>query len=235
MSYGHGVFVANVRAVSRIEAQRGSKQIFVAGGSGATAAGAALLLDLDSAESSARTMAQEFQYDWFSYNIPGFERYLTALRSTPCRLLEIGSHEGRSTCWLLENVATHTDARIDCIDPYVQDNFWPNIAASSGLQRVSFHRGTSQDALRVLPRNAFDFVYIDGAHWMANVLEDGVMSFPLCKVGGLIAFDDYLWDDPKNPQLGCPKPSIDFILQAYTHKLEVLEKGHQVWVRKKTD
>ena len=109
MSSGHGVFVANVRAVSRIEAQRGSKQIFVAGGSGATAAGAALLLD--SAESSARTMAQEFRSSWFSYNIPGFERYLTALRSTPCRLLGIGSHEGRSTCWLLENVATHTDAR----------------------------------------------------------------------------------------------------------------------------
>jgi predicted O-methyltransferase YrrM len=180
-------------------------------------------------------MPKQFQFDWFSHNIPSFERHLAPLRGTPCRLLEIGSHEGRSTTWLLENVASHTDASIDCIDIHVQDNFWPNIAASDGLQRVSFHRGTSQDALRVLPRNAFDFVFIDGHHWTAHVLEDAVMSFPLCKTGGLIAFDDYLWDEPGFNQRGCPKPAIDFFLGAYSHKLEVLEQGLQVWIRKRAD
>jgi predicted O-methyltransferase YrrM len=180
-------------------------------------------------------VTKHFKFDWFSPNIPSFEAHLAPLRGTPCRLLEIGSHEGRSTTWLIEHVANHPESRIDCVDPYLQDNFWSNLAAVGGVEQISFHQSTSRDALRILPQNSFDFVYIDGSHWTADVLEDAVLSFPLCKLGGLIAFDDYLWDDPQWNQHGCPKPAIDFFLQAYAEKLQLLEKNHQVWIKRISD
>ena len=45
--------------------------------------------------------------DWFSHNIPQFEPFLGHLKGKPCRLLEIGTYEGRSALWLAENIATH--------------------------------------------------------------------------------------------------------------------------------
>lgn len=177
-------------------------------------------------------MTKQFQFDWFSHNIPSFEKHLAHLRDTPCRLLEIGCHEGRATTWLLENIANHEGSRVDCIDTHVQDVFWPNIAAAGGVQRVSFHRGTSQEVLRLLPINVFDFIFVDACHWTQNVLEDAVLSFPLCKTGGVIAFDDYLWDDPAFNRHGCPKPAVDFFLHAYADKLRVLELEYSVWITK---
>jgi len=173
-----------------------------------------------------------FKADWFSHNIPHFERHLAHLRDTPCRALEVGTHEGRSTTWLLQNVLTHREARIDCVDICVQDNLWDNIKAAGGLQKVTLHRAASAEALRLLPLGAFDFVYIDGAHATLNVLEDAVLAFRLAKAGGVIAFDDYLWDDPTANQNGTPKPAIDVFLQVYGLDVEALEHGYQVWVRK---
>jgi predicted O-methyltransferase YrrM len=173
-----------------------------------------------------------FTADWFSHNIPRFEEHLAHLRGAPCRALEIGTHEGRSTTWLLQNILTHPDARIDCVDIYVQDRLWDNVKAVSGLQKVTLHRAPSAEALRLLPLDAFDFVYIDGAHATLNVLEDAVLAFRLAKAGAVIAFDDYLWDDPAACQDGTPRPAIDFFLQVYAAKVEVLEHAYQVWVRK---
>lgn len=50
-----------------------------------------------------------------------------------------------------------------------------------------------------------------------------------------IAFDDYLWDDPQWNQHGTPKPAIDAFLAIYREKLQLLETGWQVWVRKIED
>jgi predicted O-methyltransferase YrrM len=173
-----------------------------------------------------------FKNDWFSPRIPIFEKHLAHLRDTPCRILEIGTHEGRSTTWLLQNILTHRHASIDCIDIHVQDNLWDNIKAAGGLQKVRFHRASADAALHLLPLGAFDFVYVDGGHSTLCVIEDAVLSFRLAKVGATIAFDDYLWDDPACNQHGTPKPAVDFFLQAYAPKIEVLEHGYQVWVRK---
>lgn len=62
-----------------------------------------------------------FKYDWFSANIFLFEKYLSAYAGQPCHFLEIGTYEGRATTWLLDNILTHTNAQIDCIDMWLQD------------------------------------------------------------------------------------------------------------------
>ncbi|HEX4078645.1 MAG TPA: class I SAM-dependent methyltransferase [Rhizomicrobium sp.] len=173
-----------------------------------------------------------FSFDWFSGHIPKFQKYLAHLRGRPCAVIEIGAHEGRSTTWLLDNILTHENARIVTIDFSVQPPFWRNIEASNGLQKTQLYVGLSGEILRKLPLAWADFIYIDGSHGTPDVLEDAVLSFRLLKCGGIMAFDDYLWNEPKWGREGFPKPAVDAFLEAYRARIELLEKTYQVWIRK---
>jgi predicted O-methyltransferase YrrM len=176
-----------------------------------------------------------FTKDWFSSRVPLFEKYLVHLCDKKCRALEIGSLEGRATVWLLEHVLNHPESSIDTIDVHLQENFWTNIAASGGENKVRFHLGKSRDILRRLPINVFDFVYVDGCHWTVDVLEDAVLSFRLAKIGAVIAFDDYKLNDPRWTQHGTPKKALDVFMDIYEEKIEVVSKGWQIWLRKISD
>jgi hypothetical protein len=88
------------------------------------------------------------------------------------------------------------------------------------------------------PATDYDFVYVDGDHTAVGVLEDFVHAYPLVKVGGLIAFDDYLWQSEKG-RLYSPGPAIDAISELYSNRLERLQgpvltgqSPLQVWFRK---
>lgn len=176
-----------------------------------------------------------FTADWFSSNIASFWRHLKNLRGTPCSILEIGCFEGRASTWLLRNIAIAERSRLLCLDCNDQPLFWPNIRRAQGENRTEFKRGFSADILRGLPSRSYDFIYIDGGHSAMNVLQDAVLSFALAKPGAIIAFDDYLWNDPKHNQDGVPKPAIDAFTALYSRKLEVLETSYQVWLRKLSD
>lgn len=179
--------------------------------------------------------AHKFTADWFLRCRRQFKRHLMHLAGRRCRILEIGCFEGRATCWLLENVATAPAARITCVDLSVNRAFWPNVSASKGKSKVDLKIGLSRDILPKLKRSSFDFIYIDGSHWTIEVLEDAVAAFRLAKVGAIIAFDDYRWDDPRHNQEGTPKPAIDAFLKVYKAKITLLAKNYQVWVRKQAD
>jgi predicted O-methyltransferase YrrM len=67
--------------------------------------------------------ALRFSYDWFSTRIPQWERQVAGrFAGKPgLRFLEIGSFEGRSACWLLQNVLTDPSVRLTCVDPFAVD------------------------------------------------------------------------------------------------------------------
>ncbi|MDQ6917688.1 MAG: class I SAM-dependent methyltransferase [Pseudomonadota bacterium] len=61
----------------------------------------------------------QFSQDWFSQHIPIWSRLLQEFKAKAgLRVLEIGTFEGWSTCWLLENIVTGEGAHIDCIDTF---------------------------------------------------------------------------------------------------------------------
>jgi len=180
-------------------------------------------------------MPYSFKYDWFTGNIPVFQRFLTQFRDNPVRALEIGTHEGRSTTWLLDNILTNDDSRIVSIDIFKQENLEANLAATGARNKVELLISPSHQALSTIADSSFDFAYIDGSHWACDVLEDAVLAFRRVKPGGVIGFDDYLWNDPKYNEHGTPKPAIDAFLECFAHKVTVLEHGYQVWVRKTSD
>jgi predicted O-methyltransferase YrrM len=180
-------------------------------------------------------MTYQFQYDWFSVHIPLFQRLLGEFAGKPANALEIGTHEGRSATWLLTNILTHPQARLLSIDIFEQHVLRENLREAGAELRADVRIGYSRDVLHSVPPATFDFAYIDGSHWACDVLEDAVTVFRRVKTGGLIGFDDYLWDDPAFNLHGTPKPAIDAFLSCYAHKLAVLEKGYQVWIRKLAD
>jgi SAM-dependent methyltransferase len=179
---------------------------------------------------SVQGLATDFTQDYFSAHIPLFERFLGGLRDRPCHLLEIGTWEGRSALWMAQNIATHRSSSVETVDLYENPKLRRNLTAVEG--KVTFRPGPSAEVLRTLALDTYDFVYVDGCHWTINVLEDAVLAFRLLKRGGIMAFDDYLWDDPEWNQEGRPKEAVDAFLAIYASNLEVLHRDDQVWVRK---
>ena len=98
-----------------------------------------------------------FTADWFCHNEWNFIKYLAHLIDTPCRILEIGCYEGRATVWMLENIATHPDATIKCIDCVEQASFRQNILAARSPEKVRLEIGFSRNLLRSYPTEHFRF------------------------------------------------------------------------------
>lgn len=187
-----------------------------------------------------------YQADWFSKYIPDWDQYSEKLRNAPnLKFLEVGSFEGRSTVWMLENVLTHPSSRITCVDTFggsmehgrmnldittIEDTFWHNIKLTKAENKVQVIKGKSQEILRTLPFNVFDFAYIDGSHLAPDVLSDAILIFPLMKKNGIMIFDDYFWDDEPD-KLNRPKIAIDAFLKIYEGKYEMIKKGEQVAIK----
>ena len=179
-----------------------------------------------------------FSNNWFEITgIKNFEKYVLPLM--PKKSLEIGCYEGRASVWLLEHCLTALTV-IDTFEGSKEhgdestlfDRFTENIEPHNEMVEVM--TGTSQDVLKILggEKESFDFIYIDGAHYAMNALEDAVLAFPLLKQGGMMIFDDYTWGVGM-PYHDIPAPGINAFLDVYGDKLEVLEKNSQVIIRKK--
>lgn len=185
-------------------------------------------------------MSYDFTNDWFGATGRYiWEKILPQLG--PARILEIGSYEGRSTCFLIEALKRPLD--IHCVDtweggvehkgidmPAVKARFQKNVdfavANSAHDIQVHVHAGRSDAILsQMQPEYAgyFDFIYIDGSHDAADVLCDAVLAFRLLRAGGVMCFDDYLWRDSEsmNP-VNCPKIAIDAFTLIYSKQLNVM-------------
>jgi predicted O-methyltransferase YrrM len=183
-----------------------------------------------------------YTQDWFSYHIPLWKRLLADLVGKPVRALEIGVFEGRSAVWLLDHVLTHPDASLTWVDTFrggadharmdltgLEQRFRANTARFG--TKSTGHIGRSQDVLRGMTGAQFDFIYIDGSHEAADVLSDAVLSWPLLKPGGLLAFDDYDWRHFPEPER-CPALGIDGFLSAMRGRYDELHRGGQLWIRR---
>jgi tetratricopeptide (TPR) repeat protein/capsular polysaccharide biosynthesis protein len=176
----------------------------------------------------------QFTQDWFTHNIPIWKRHLQKLAGIPeFKVVEIGSFQGMSACWLLDNILTHPTAQITCIDLYFQAQFKGNIAKTGVADQVIVLEGYSQELLVTLNDECYDIAYIDGCHKPTSALQDAILSWRLVKVGGFMIFDDYEFTFPDSPEHDT-KIGIDLFLEMFASQLELVHKGYQLIV-KKTD
>ena len=171
---------------------------------------------------------------WEGNRVQVFERMLAPFRGQPVRFLEIGSFEGASAIWMLQNILTHPDARITCVDDNSlgrKDRLIANLAHVGQLDRATLLWIGSHDVRAHVPDGHFDFVYVDASHAAPNVLFDVVNAYLTCKPGGLIGCDDYGFTVPEHGSV--PKPAIDAFLQLMGDRVEVVERDYQLWFRKR--
>lgn len=196
------------------------------------------------------TKGYQFTQDWFSHNIASWQQYLQPLAHQPnVQALEIGSWEGRSTCWLLDNILTDPSARITCIDTFeggidhtqhytptdfqaVESRFDENIIKAGASEKVKKMVGQSRQVLRLLTPNYYHLLYIDGSHVASDVLEDAVLAWALIRVGGIIIFDDYGFSFPSHISEYPPKIAIDAFFAVFASKIKVLHRAYQIIVEK---
>ena len=192
-----------------------------------------------SAKRLVRRLAQmdtyEFSQDYTSNRASLWEQHLSHYKAQPTHMLEIGSFEGKSSVWFLENILVHDDSTITCIDAFTrwrgEPRFDHNIRVSGFADKVTTIKEFSYQALPRLTPASFDIIYIDGSHHAANVLMDAVFSWFLLKDGGVIIFDDYEWQPDRPPQTR-PQMAIDAFIKLQGTRLEILHQGYQVFVRK---
>lgn len=196
-------------------------------------------------------MEPSFSHDWLSHHLPLWEKHLRPYAGrADFHILEVGSFEGRSACWFLQNILTHPSATLTCVDtftgsvelhivapevlPTLEKTFDGNIAAAGATQKVRKCKGPSQHVLRMLPLHFYDVIYIDGSHMATDVLTDIVMSWPLLRNDGILILDDYTWTFFQDP-LWTPRPAIDAFLGVFHGHYDLLERGAQIIVRKRTE
>jgi predicted O-methyltransferase YrrM len=166
--------------------------------------------------------------------------------------LEIGCFEGLTSKYICDKLLSE-NGKLICVDPltdvYLNDNlsetdilnntkefdyfsgqyerFTNNVGECLKSGKINLIRDLSKNIYHSLIKefsSKIDLIYIDGDHRPESVYLDGVNCFELCKIGGHILFDDYLWN---NTGAG-----IDKFLEEYEGKYELLVNNYQVLIKK---
>ncbi|MDE2103066.1 MAG: class I SAM-dependent methyltransferase [Patescibacteria group bacterium] len=185
-------------------------------------------------------MPYEFTENYAGYSDWHWQRLFAPLKGLPdLRAVEIGSYEGSSAVWFLDNVLTHESCRLVCIDPWGPDAesrepvFDRNVASHPRGGQVEKRKGTGRHILPTLADGIFDFVYVDGSHEARDVLTDALLALPLLKPGGILLFDDYEWRDPLGQVNLPPRQGINAFLDICASQIVLEHREYQVVVRKK--
>lgn len=176
-----------------------------------------------------------------------FARNLGPYKDQPIRCLQIGAYTGDATEWMLENVLGHDEAVLYDVDPWtgsdepvhheldwksVEDTYLERHKGAIASGKLKVCKMTSDEFFSSDEgRQGFHFIYVDGNHEAAQVLKDGLNAIYRVGVGGIVAFDDYLWTLGKGLWAD-PKPAIDAIWVCHSNKFEIIDRGQQIWLKR---
>jgi GR25 family glycosyltransferase involved in LPS biosynthesis/predicted O-methyltransferase YrrM len=118
-------------------------------------------------------------------------------------ILEIGSFEGCSSCFLSDILLNNKNSKLICVDPFISDGtifvnsnnlkntFYSNIKKSKNYTKITIEEKYSNDFYESYKGNKFNFIYIDGEHSDTQIKTDLVECFKLLEVNGIMWCDDY--------------------------------------------
>ncbi|KAG8957541.1 hypothetical protein FRC03_010047 [Tulasnella sp. 419] len=189
--------------------------------------------------------------DWFSGNVPTWKSLFPLVKSSAPRVLEIGSWEGRSAVFLLQELCGEA-GEIVCIDHF------DLLQTAAGKERYDRMKGNlsntnmkfriigkfSVPALYTLLEEAasegspgFDWVYVDGSHEADDTLLDGELAWRLARKDAIFIFDDYRWPNEPEGSRHHPKRGIDAFLQLHVGEYRIVsgtQEGHYQMILQKT-
>lgn len=201
----------------------------------------------------------KFTQKWFA---PGkaFEIIKSNLTGKTLDILEIGSFEGASAIWFLENLMGDSSS-LTCVDPWTtysqteksfqsygekktewdftdkKQTFEENIQLTGKKDQVTVIQGFSHEILPKLISEGkkYDLIFIDGNHVSSFVLTDAVFSWYLLKKDGYILFDDYSWGLEKTKSTLKPKLAIDNFMECFGDYLSEVHSADRKLIQKNID
>ncbi len=177
--------------------------------------------------------------DWAKANESVWPEVLAHFIGKPnVHFAEIGSYEGRSACWFVDNILTGEGCAMSCFDTWVPYADHPNVhfneveqrfdANTAACSRPEIIRKVKAGSASLGGFPGYDMIYVDGSHSALDVLTDAVRAWQALKVGGLLLFDDYSWHPIDRNYDDCPKPSIN----AFTWTVAVGGHGRIAYANK---
>jgi hypothetical protein len=200
---------------------------------------------------------QKYTEKWFDGMIPTWTKVFSEfIDSTNIKnVLEIGCYEGRATSFVCEKYL-QKDTNYDIVDTFrgsieesgmsrtakrlseddfIYNNFIHNISFYPDIN-FNINKGFSQYILPDLEKkgNKYDFIYIDASHRSDDTFIDAYYAHKMLNSKGLLIFDDFEWQDPKQPNLvDSPKFGIRSFYTMYEDLYDVIFKGYQLVLIKK--
>jgi len=164
------------------------------------------------------------------------------------KLLEVGTFVGTGLVEMLNIVPDSTAVVIDPWENYdehdntlgiqtqvkvaefAESTFYKNTIHMK--DRITVMKGKSSDKLLELfmKQVLFNFIYIDGSHRCLDVYFDATIAWKLLKIGGVLAFDDYLFN--KGDILNSPHDAVNYFLETIKEKYVLLHKGYRLFIKK---
>lgn len=152
---------------------------------------------------------KKYTYDFFSQNTFDWVNILREFRKRELNYLEIGSFEGNSALFILNNFNPKS---VFCVDAWeqlskeegsnegyenipiknIENNFDENLKPYQG--KFKKYKMMSEIFFK---KNTFDFdvIYIDGSHLAEDVLSDCRSSWSCLKKDGILILDDFFWNN----------------------------------------
>ena len=181
-----------------------------------------------------------FSNKWFYQNTSYMNFFLSSKKKEINNILEIGSYEGQSALFFLKYFL---NPKITCVDIWEnQESNYKNIEfkdieksfdknLENYKKKIFKFRGTSKKFFQKNKNTDFDFIFVDGSHYMKHVYQDAINSFKSLKINGYILFDDYLFKY-KSQNNSHPIFAINKFLNKYKKKIEIIAIYRQVLVKK---
>jgi len=183
-----------------------------------------------------------FGRDWFykSEIYQNAKFFLGKENRKKFKMLEIGSFEGLSTTFFIDNFLGKSDSTLTAVDPFILysendhisllnhkqiKNFFYNISQSKYPEKVQYI-GLTSDHFFEVNKNKYNFIYIDGMHTKEQIPKDIINSWNSLLIDGIIWMDDYLGDNSKL------KKSFDQTIASLKGKYEVIHRGYQIAIKK---
>ena len=179
--------------------------------------------------------------DWFSHKVPIFKKYFDNLNKDKIKeILEIGSWEGRSSCFFLKyfdkSILTCVDTWEGSEENFVDEN--PNLQ----IVEKNFDNNISEYKDRIIKKKMtsnnffkdnkkkFDLIYIDGSHNFEDVLNDAKLGYESLNLNAYMLFDDYDWKFYKGKKN--PINAINLFLNNNKLKVKIVYVSSQVLIKK---
>lgn len=184
-----------------------------------------------------------FSTDWFDKNIDSWLEILAPYKkSERFDFLEIGAWEGRATLFLM---ATYPNCHVTALDTWagadehavleqtknIEQKFDRNLAGHGARLRK-----IKNDSLLGLPQlvhenKSYDVIYVDGSHYSDDVLHDAINAWKLVKPGGVIIFDDFMWNHYLKKHKN-PLNALCLFLRLVPGEYRIIHQGYQLAIRR---